>query len=97
VTQPLSDAKRPLADRRDRRDLDVVDASTGWALVTPCNNPVDRRLRSLELQFDRAVAAVSDPSRHTLGAGDVATRITEEHALHTSTHDDTNAYGGGLR
>lgn len=73
----------------------MVDASAWWALVTPCNNPVDRRLRPLELQFDRAVAAVAHPSRHTLGAGDIATRITEEHALDTSTHDDTHAYGGG--
>lgn len=64
--------------------------------MTPRNNPVDRRLRPLELQLDRAVAAVAHPSRHTLGAGGVATRITEEHALDTSTHDDAHAYGGRL-
>jgi hypothetical protein len=60
--------------------------------VTPCDDSVDRRLRSLDLHFDRTVAAIAHPSRQTLGTGGFATRVTEEHALDTPAHDDTNAH-----
>jgi hypothetical protein len=93
VTDPLPDAKGTLTDRWDRCHLDVVHASTGRALPTPRGDSVDRCLGSLDLQFDRAVAAVAHPSRDTLGARNIAARIPEEHTLDTSRHDDTNAYG----
>jgi hypothetical protein len=97
VTDPLPDAKSPLTDRRDRRHVDVLDVRPGRTVVTPRDDSVDRRLRSLELDFDRTVAAIAHPSRQTLGSGGLATSVTEEHSLDTPAHDDTHAHDLGRR
>jgi hypothetical protein len=70
----------------------VLDVCSGWAVVTPRDDSIDRRLRSLELHFDPTVAAIAHPSRQTLGTSCLTTRVTEEHALDTAAHDDPDAH-----
>jgi hypothetical protein len=85
-------SKAALSHNRNGDYIDVIDVRARRTVMAPRDHAIDRGIRPLELGFDRAVAAVTHPSGHTVRTRLGATRIAKPHALNPSPHDDLNAF-----